>query len=55
MICKSPQYQGALKEEIDKFSGNPLEYQYFVVEKKVSDQIRSLTKLLKLTGCKVKS
>ena len=49
------QYQGALEVEIGKFSGNPLEYHYFVsmfsqaVEKKVSDQTGRLIKQLKFT------
>ena len=29
MICKLFQQQGAPEVEADKFSGNPLEYQYF--------------------------
>ena len=55
MICKFLQYQRAPQVEIDKFDGNPLEYQYFVsifnqvVEKKVSDQTGRLTILLKFT------
>ena len=42
MICMLLQYQGAPEIEIDKFRGNPLEYQYFkpvfnqVVKKKQS-------------------
>ena len=58
MICKLLQYQGA--PEIDKFNGNPLEYQYLVslfnqvVEKKVSDQSGSLTRPLKFTGGEAK-
>lgn len=41
IICKRFQQQGAPKVEVDKFSGNPLEYQCFslmfkkVVEKNV--------------------
>ena len=30
MLYKLLQYQGAPEVEIDKFNGNPLEYQYFV-------------------------
>ena len=59
MICNLPQHQGAPEVEIDKFNGNPLEYQYFVsmfnqVERKVSDQMRRLTTLLTFTGGEVK-
>ena len=60
MIWKLLQYQGAPEVEIEKFNGNPLEYQYFVsmfnqvVEKKVSDQTGKLTRLLKFTGAEAK-
>ena len=60
MICKLLQYQGAPEVEIDKFNSNPLDYQYFVLmfnqvkEKKVSDQIGMLTRLLKFTGGETK-
>ena len=55
MTCKFLQYQRAPQVEIDKFNGNPLEYQYFVlifnqvVEKKISDRTGRLTRLLKFT------
>ena len=54
------QYQGAPEVEIDKFNGNPLEYQYFVsmfnqlVEKRVNDQTGRLTRLLKFTDGEAK-
>ena len=60
MICKLLQYQGAREVEIDKFNSNPLEYQYFVsvfnqvAEKKVSDQMGSLTRLFNKTLMVVK-
>ena len=52
------QYQGAPELEIDKFSVNPQEYQYFVskfsqeVEKNISDGTGRLTRLSKITGGK---
>ena len=54
------QYQGAPEVEIDKFNGNPLEYQFFVsmfnqlVEERVSDQTGRLTRLLKFTDGEAK-
>ena len=51
---------GILEVEIDKYSGNPLDYQYFasmlhqVMEKKVSDQPGRLTRLLRVTGGEAK-
>ena len=59
MICKLLQYSGAPEVEIDKFNGNPLEYQYFVsmfnqVVRKLSDQTGRLARLLKFTGGEVK-
>ena len=60
MIFKLLEYQGVSKEEINKFSGDLFEYQYFgsifnqVVEKKISDQMGRLTRLIKSTGGKAK-
>ena len=60
IIYKLLQYQGDPEVEIDKFNGNPLEYQYSVsmfnqvLEMKVSDQTRRLTRLLKFTGGEAK-
>ena len=60
IICELPQYQGSLEVEIDKYSGNPLEYQYFasvlnqVVEKKVNGQPGRLARLLSVTGVESK-
>ena len=60
MICKLLQHQGAPEVELDKFSGNPMEYQYFVtmfkqvVENKISDQMGRLTRLIKFTDGEAK-
>ena len=59
-ICKLLQCHGDPEVEIDKFSSNPLEYQYLVsmfnqaVEKKVSDQMGRLIRLLKFTADEAK-
>ena len=43
MICKLFQQQGATEVEVDKFSGNPFEYQYFsTMFKEVVDLWRSV-------------
>ena len=60
MICKLFQQQGAPEVEVDKFSGNPLEYQYFstmfkeVVERKIKDPVGRLTRLIKFTDGEAK-
>ena len=60
MICKLLQYQEAPELQIDKFSVNPQEYQYFTsmfsqeVEKNISDQMGRLTRLSKITSDEVK-
>ena len=61
MICKLFQLQGAPEVEVDKFSGTPLEYQYFsatfreVVERKIKDPVGRLTRLMKFTDGEAKS
>ena len=60
MICKLFQQQEAPEVEVDKFSGNPLEYQYFstmfkeVVERKIKDPVGRLTRLIKFTDGEAK-
>ena len=60
MICKLFQQQGAPEVEVDKFSGNPLEYQYFstmfkeVVERKIKDPVGRLKCLIKFTDGEAK-
>ena len=59
MICKLLQHQGAPEVELDKFSGNPMEYQYFVTmfksdNVKISDQMGRLTRLIKFTDGEAK-
>ena len=60
MICKLSQQQGAPEVELDKFSGNPLEYQYFstmfkeVVERKIRDPVGRLAQLIKFTDGEAK-
>ena len=60
MICKLFQQQGAPEVEVDKFSGNPLEYQYFstifkeVVERKIKDPVGRLMLLIKFTDGEAK-
>ena len=60
MICKLSQQQGAREVELDKFSGNPLEYQYFstmfkeVVERKIGDPVGRLAQLIKFTDGEAK-
>ena len=55
MICKLFRRQGAPEVEVDKFSGNPLEYQYFstrfkeVVERRIKDPAGRLIHLIKFT------
>ena len=59
-ICKLFQQQGTPEVELDKFSGNPLEYQYFstmfkeVVERKIKDALGKLTRLVKFTDGEAK-
>ena len=61
MICKLSQQQGAPEVELDKFSGNPLEYQYFstmfkeVVERKIRDPVGRLAQLIKFTDGEAKN
>ena len=57
MLCKLIQQQGAPEVDIDTFSGDPLEYHYFmevfkeVVEKRIEDPRGRLTRLIKyITG-----
>ena len=60
MICKLFQQQGAPEVEVDKFSGNPLKYQYFsamfkvVVERKIKDPAGRLTHLINFTDGEAK-
>ena len=60
MIFDFLRQQGAPEIEIDKFSGNPLEYQYFssmfkeVVERKIMDPVGRLTRLIKFTDGEAK-
>ena len=60
MLCKLIQQQGAPEVDIDTFSGNPLEYHYFmevfkeVVEKKIEDSRGRLTRLIKYTAGEAK-
>ena len=60
MICKLFQQQGAPEAELDKFSGNPLTYQYFstmfkeVAERKIKAPVGRLTCLIKFTDGKAK-
>ena len=55
MLCKLIQRQGASEDDIDIFSGDPLEYHYFmevfkgVVEKKIENPRERLTRLIKYT------
>ena len=55
MIYRLFQRQGAPEVEVDKFSGNPLKYQYFstmfkeVVERRIKDPAGRLTRLIKFT------
>ena len=61
MICKLFQQHGAPEVEVDKFSGNPLEYQYFsamfkeVVERKIESPVGRLTRLIKFTDGETKN
>ena len=61
MICKLFQQHGAPVVEVDKFSGNPLEYQYFsamfkeVVERKIESPVGRLTRLIKFTDGETKN
>ena len=60
MLCKHIQQQGAPEVEIDTFSGDPLEYHYFmelfkeIVEKKIEDPRGRLTILIKYSDEEVK-
>ena len=60
MIYKPFQQQGALEVEVDKFSGDPLDYQYFspvfkeVVERKIKDPVGRLTRPIKFTDDETK-
>ena len=60
MICKLFQQQGAPEVEVDKFSGNHLEYQYFftifkeVVERKIKVPVERLMLLIKFTDGEAK-
>lgn len=60
MICKHFRPEGAPEVEVDKVSGDPLEYQYFstmfreVVERKTKDTVGRLTSLIKFAGGKAK-
>ena len=60
MIFKLFQQQGAPEVEVDKFSGNPLKYQYFytmfkeVVERKIKDPVGRFTRLIKFTDGEAK-
>ena len=60
MLCKLIQQQGAPEVDTDTFSGDPLEYHYFmgvfkeVVEKKIEDQRGRLTRLIKCTAAEAK-
>ena len=53
MLCQLIQQQGAPEFDIDTFSGDPLEYHYFmevfkeVVEKRIEDTRGRLTRLIK--------
>ena len=55
MLCQLIQQQGAPEVDIDTFSGDPLEYHYFmevfkeVVERKIKDPRGRLTRLIKYT------
>ena len=55
MLCQLLKQQGAPEVEIDVFSGDPLEYHYFmeifkeVVEKRIEDPRGRLTRLIKYT------
>ena len=60
MIFKLFQQHGTPEVEVDKFSGNPLKYQYFstifkeVVEGKIQDLVRRLTRLIKFSDGEAK-
>ena len=60
MISKPFQQQGAPEVEVDVFSGNPLEYNYFptmfrdVAERKIKDPVGRLTHLIKFTDGEAK-
>ena len=60
MICKLFQQQRVPEVEVDKFSGNPLKYQYFsamfkvVVERKIKDPAGRLTHLINFTDGEAK-
>ena len=60
MICKFFQQQGAPEVEVGKFSGNPLEYQYFSsmfkegVERKTKDPVGRLASLIKFNDGEAK-
>ena len=60
MISKPFQQQGAPEVEVDVFSGNPLEYNYFptmfrdVAERKIKDPVERLTHLIKFTDGEAK-
>ena len=55
MLCQLLKQQGAPEVDIDVFSGDPLEYHYFmetfkkVVEKRTEDPRGRLTRLIKYT------
>ena len=61
MIWELFQQQGAPEAEVDKFSGNPLEYQYSstmfkeVVERKIKDPVRWSARLIKFTDGETKN
>ena len=52
MICKHFRQQGAPEDEVDKVSGDPLEYQYFstmfkqIIERQTKRQIGRLTRFI---------
>ena len=60
MLCKLIQQQGAPEVDLDNFSGDPLEYHYFmevfkeVVEKKIENPRGRLTRLIKYTAGEAK-